>query len=95
MQKEKNDEKYRLELNMDAKINEYVTFPTEVTLKNFKKDMMSGIDSQNKIKLEYNFTHLLKDLTLDFLLIGDQRKEIQDVRRFKVGLNIVHKPLQQ
>ena len=94
-QRERADEKYRLELNMDAKIADYVTFPAEVTLKHFKKDIVSGIDSQNKIRLEYNFTHLLKDLTLDFLLIGDPRREIQDVRRFKVGLTIVHRSLQQ
>jgi hypothetical protein len=28
-------------------------------------------------------------------LIGDPRRDIQDVRRFKVGLNVAHKPLQQ
>jgi len=27
--------------------------------------------------------------------VGDSKKDIQDVRRFRVSLNIVHRPLQQ
>jgi hypothetical protein len=93
--KEKAEERYRLELNMDPRITEYITFPLEVALKNQKKDIISGVDFQNKIRLEYHFLHLLKDLTLDFLLIGDPHRDIQDVRRFRVGLTVAHKPLQQ
>lgn len=79
---------------MDSKINQYVSIPSEVILKKFKKDA-SNVDFQNKIKFQYNFPHVLKDMTLDFLLIGDIKREIQDVRRFRVSLNIVHRPLQQ
>ena len=49
--KEKAEEKYRLELNMDPRITEYITFPLEVALKNQKKDITSGVDFQNKIRL--------------------------------------------
>ncbi len=95
MSKDKIQEKYKLELNMDAKILDYITFPSQVTLKTSKKDQFGGVQHQNKIKIQYNFPHILKDLTLDFLLIGDAKRDIQDVRRFKISLNIVHKPLSQ
>lgn len=56
---------------MDPKISEHIRFPTEVILKGSKKE---GVEPQNKIKLDCNFSYVLKDLTLDFLLLGDPER---------------------
>lgn len=69
---------------------EHITFPREVLLKGAKKD-----SQDNRIRLDCNFTCVLKDLVLDFLLLGDPRRDVQDVRRFRVALNIQHAPITQ
>ena len=56
---------------MDPKITEHISFPSEVMLKVLKKE---GLQPQNKLKLDCNFNCVLKDLTLDFLLIGDPER---------------------
>ena len=50
-------------------------------------------DLSNKLKLDCVFKKYLKDLTLDFILVGYNRQDIQDVRRFKVFLPTIPKPL--
>jgi hypothetical protein len=55
---------------MDPKIGEYVTFPREVLLKGTKKES----PEHNKIKIDCNFSCALKDLVLDFLLLGDPKR---------------------
>lgn len=49
----------------------------------------------NKLRLDCHFLSVIKDLSLDFLLIGDARRDVQDVRRFRVGLSIQQPPLLQ
>ena len=76
---------------MDPKITEHINFPKEVMMKGAKKESPEN----NKIKIDCNFSSVLKDLALDFLLLGDPRREVQDVRRFRVALTIQHPPLTQ
>ena len=64
--REKPEENFRFELNMDPRISDHVTFPREVVLKGSKKDS----PEQNKIKIDCNFSTVIKDLALDFLLLG-------------------------
>lgn len=45
----KQEERFKLELNMDPKITEYLSFPGELTLRTAKKDQTA--DFQNKIKI--------------------------------------------
>lgn len=91
VRKDKPEQYFKIELNMDPKILEHINFPREVMLRGAKKESPEN----NKIRLDCNFTSVLKDLSLDFLLLGDPRRDIQDVRRFKVALNIQHAPIIQ
>lgn len=81
-------DQFRILVNMDQKILQYVTFPQELALRNSKKP--SPAEQLSKLKIACMFPVVIKDLALDFLLISNDKT---DIRRIKLHLHLASKPI--
>lgn len=78
---------FKVEVNMDPKILQFIKFPSELTIYHRKKNKT---DIRNKLKIECNFNIIIKDLILDLVLLSNDKR---DVRRFRSQVTVTSQPM--